>query len=259
MINENKRADILAYLMNELSVEQKTAFEKELNDNQTLKEEFESLQLIWNTADVWKDENPSEQMDNRFFDMLDNEIEKNNQKVNILSQIESWLSGFFTKQMIYRLTFLAVGVGFGFWLNTNTNEAQSNELTTVRQDLVLTLLEQPAANKRLQAVSEVSRFTEVDEKVVTALLKTLNNDSNDNVRIAAIESLVQFADNPMVRKGLIESISYQTSPLVQISLANTMVILQEKNAKKPLQELLEKEETDATVKERLERSIDQII
>jgi len=261
MISEERKSALLAYLMGELNEKEQSIIEVDIEKDEALRNEFNVLKDMWVSADNWKDETPSEQMDSRFFNMLDAAVDSNKPKVSLFTHLEAVIQGFFTKQVLFRLAFLVVGIGVGFWFS-GTNalpESQSTELTTVRQDLVLTLLEQPSANKRLQAVSEVSRFTEVDAKIVTALLKTLNNDTNDNVRIAAVESLVQFADNPMVRKGLIESISNQTSPLVQISLANTMVLLQEKNAKEPLQRLIEKEETNTTVKNRLEKSIKEII
>ncbi|MFP2994721.1 HEAT repeat domain-containing protein [Spongiivirga sp. MCCC 1A20706] len=259
MISEEQKSMLLAYLMGELDKNQQEEIAQQIKSNNALSNEYEALISIWETTDNWKDEIPSEEMDNRFFAMLDNAVEQHKPKTSFIYQIESFLNTLFTKQLMYRLAFMVVGVGIGFWFTTNNAQSQSSELTTVRQDLVLTLLEQPAANKRLQAVSEVSRFKEVDEKLAKALLKTLNNDMNDNVRIAAVESLVQFADNPLVREGLIASIAHQTSPLVQISLANTMVLLQEKNAKGPLQQLLEKEETNEAVKDRIEKSIKQII
>ncbi|NER16652.1 HEAT repeat domain-containing protein [Spongiivirga citrea] len=260
MISEEKKSELLAYLMGELTDKESQNIKHELERDELLRNEFNELADAWSLTDTWKDPKPSEQMDNRFFTMLNNAVAENNPKSSLLQELESFLQRVITKQLMFRLAFLIVGVGLGFWMNNSSvNSNSTDELTNVRENLVLTLLEQPAANKRLQAVSEVSRFTEVDAKIVTALLKTLNNDTNDNVRIAAVESLVQFADNPMVRKGLIESISNQTSPLVQITLANTMVLLQEKNAKQPLQKLLDKEETNATVKDRLEKSIKQII
>jgi hypothetical protein len=92
-----------------------------------------------------------------------------------------------------------------------------------------------------------------------ALLQTLNSDSNVNVRLAAIESLTNYVDNPMVRQGLVQSIPNQESPLLQITLANLMVALQEKASIEPFRQLLKEKQLDTTVKKRIEKSIQSII
>jgi HEAT repeat protein len=95
----------------------------------------------------------------------------------------------------------------------------------------------------------------VDEKVIQALLQTLNNDPNINVRLVTVETLRQFADEPQVREGLIQSITRQESPLVQIALADVMVGLQEKRSVKQLQRLLEQENLDETVKIKIKETV----
>jgi hypothetical protein len=135
----------------------------------------------------------------------------------------------------------------------------NDETEEVRQKLVLTLLEQPSANQRLQGVSEANKFENADEIVIKALLQTLNSDSNVNVRLAAIESLTNYVDNPTVRQGLVQSIPNQESPLLQITLANLMVALQEKASIEPFKQLLQEKQLDTTVKKRIEKSIQSII
>ena len=98
--------------------------------------------------------------------------------------------------------------------------------------MVLTLLDQPSANKRLQAVNEVNKLSSVTKTITKALFSTLNNDTNVNVRLSAIEALANYTEIPEVREGLIASIMNQKSPMVQIALADLMVKLQEKKAVK---------------------------
>ena len=121
------------------------------------------------------------------------------------------------------------------------------------------MLEQPSANKRLQGVNEANKIEKVDEKVIKALLQTLNSDPNVNVRLAAIESLTNYVENPMVREGLVQSIVKQDSPIVQVTLANLMVALQEKKSVEPFKKLMRSKQLDTLVKKKLERSIRQII
>ncbi|MCK4465719.1 MAG: HEAT repeat domain-containing protein, partial [Bacteroidales bacterium] len=94
-----------------------------------------------------------------------------------------------------------------------------------------------------------------DIKVIMALLNTLDRDPNINVRLGSLDALVEYVGNPVVREGLINSITKQDSPLVQVALADIMIALQEKRSVPELKKLLEKRDLNETAKERLEQSI----
>ena len=121
--------------------------------------------------------------------------------------------------------------------------------------MMLSLLENPAASQRLRAVSYTEEISQVDGKVVEALLTTLNNDSNVNVRLVTLEALAKLADHSAVREGLVQSITRQESPLVQSALADVMVKLQEKRSIKPLRQLLRDDRLNYLVKSKIEQSI----
>ena len=77
--------------------------------------------------------------------------------------------------------------------------------------------------------------------------------------LAAIESLTNYLDEPMVREGLVQSIVQQDSPIIQVTLANLMVALQEKESIEPFKTLMRTRELDESVKQKLETSINSII
>ncbi len=205
----------------------------------------------------------STSMDIKFYTMLNSQKEKE-KKVLVLEKIETFFLGNLFKKIAYTFAILTVGFLLGKGLN-NTSIIDPNieefkqETETVRSQLVLTLLDQPSANKRLQAVSEVNKLNKVTETVLQALFKTLNNDENVNVRLSAIEALGNYTDIPLVREGLIASILKQESPLVQIALADLMVLLQEKEAVKSFKKLINEEDTNESVKQKMEESIERII
>jgi hypothetical protein len=68
-----------------------------------------------------------------------------------------------------------------------------------------------------------------------------------------------FVNQPSVRQGLIQSLSRQTSPLVQIALIDLIVELREKRATEALKELIEKEKINNEVKQRAEWGIQQLL
>ena len=253
------------YLRGEISLDDKVVFEKFLNANPSYQKEFEDLKLLWETSNAINAPEPSEAMDVKFFDMLNSETEK--QKKSNLSwfnQLSNCLSFLMKPQFAYGLLLLGIGLSIGYFLKSDdtqtvTNIVANDETEEVREKLVLTLLEQSSVNKRLQGVSEANRFDKVDKTVIKALLQTLNKDTNVNVRLAAIESLTNYVSNPEVRQGLVQSIPNQESPIVQVTLANLMAALQEKNSIEPFKKLLQNKELDTTVKRKIESTIQSII
>lgn len=239
-------------------------FEKFLAENPEYNKQYKALLAAWEMMESMEAPKTSLQMDENFFGMLSDEIEKGKKNEN---KRPFW-DGIFTvfrPLLAYGILLLAIGFGVGYYLSSPQQSkpiettVSNNETEEVRQKLVLTLLEQPSANQRLQGVSEANKFENADEIVIKALLQTLNNDSNVNVRLAAIESLTNYVDNPVVRQGLVQSIPNQESPILQITLANLMVALQEKASIEPFKQLLKEKELDTTVKKRIESSIESII
>lgn len=266
---ENEAFEILMmeYLSGTLDQGGMKEFEKILSENPDFQKQFEGLSQTWGQLDHLETPEPSQEMDERFFDMLHRE----SQKVEKSSDSsENWfaklLASLWKPQFAYGLLLLGIGLGMGYFLNSdksseivNTAVVNNQETEEVREKLVLTLLELPSANKRLQAVSEATKLNSATERIITALFTTLNNDPNINVRLASIESLAKYAENPEVRMGLIQSIGQQESPLVQIALADLMVALQEKASIDSMKQLLEQPNIDTTLKQKLQESINHII
>jgi len=129
----------------------------------------------------------------------------------------------------------------------------------LKEMVMLSLLEKESATDRLKAVSLTSEMTQASKKVTEALIQTLNEDGNINVRLAALDALRPYTHESSVRESLIRSISNQSSPMVQVALAELMVQLHEKKSVKELRKLLEEEATPKDVKERIEESIQVLI
>lgn len=98
-----------------------------------------------------------------------------------------------------------------------------------------------------------------NRKVTDALFITLNSDESTNVRLAALATLAEYAQDPMIREGLIKSITQQRSPLVQVALAELMVDLQESQAKEEFESILNAENTPDDVKTVLRENLDKIM
>jgi len=257
----------MEYLSEELNADGKEKFETFLKGQPEYQENFDVLASTWSQMDALSFPEPSQEMDDTFYKLLYAEMEKEKPKsASWVEKLQAYFSFVFRPQLAYGLVILMIGLGLGYYMNTGSNGQPPKETVAdvkdnqeVREKLVLTLLEQPSANQRLQGVNEAVKFKEADDKVIKALLKTLNNDSNVNVRLAAIESLVNYINNPMVREGLVASIVKQDSPIVQVTLADLMVALQEKKSIAPFKKLMRTQELNGAVKQKLEKSIQKII
>lgn len=264
MNKENFETRSIDYMSGIMSEDEKRDFKKFLDENPEYTDQFDELASTWGMINTLDTPEPSSKMDEAFFEMLSGEVEKSDKKNGWATLLEG-LMMVFKPQLAYGILLLGIGLGVGYYLNSsnNTNSTQTivsnQETEDVRQKLVLTLLEQPSANQRLQGVGEANKFEDVDEMVIKALLQTLNNDSNVNVRLAAIESLTNYVNKPLVRQGLVKSIPNQEFPILQITLANLMVALQEKASIEPFKQLLREKQLDTTVQKKIESSIKSII
>jgi hypothetical protein len=183
--------------------------------------------------------------------------------------IVSRLKQLFTRQpgfaMAYSLLLVVLGIALGHWLNAPAPIAPSSDkkqlealvaqVSDMREMMMKSLLQNPSASERIRGVSYTSEIATVNPGVVDALLTTLNNDQNVNVRLMTLDALTHYASNPTVRAGLVESILQQESPLVQAALADVMLKLQEKNAIRPLKKLLQQKNLNSLVRTKIETAI----
>lgn len=144
-----------------------------------------------------------------------------------------------------------IAIGFGLQRTKPTEELLETQL--------LSRLKHESAKDRLQAVHLTKGAEEVSDQVADALLFTLNFDPNSNVRLATLEALYPYVQNPKVRAGLIQSIQNQDAPIVQIALAEMMIALGEKQSIEKLQHWLDDQKTPEEVKAKIRKSITRLL
>ena len=121
--------------------------------------------------------------------------------------------------------------------------------------MTLTLLSHSSPAERLQGIYSAAGLDKAEDSIIYALFNTLNSDPNMDVRLVTINTLSRFADNPLVRAGLVQAITTQYDSQVLLLLADVMVTLQEKSSVAPMQMLLKTRILDNMVKERIEKTI----
>jgi len=144
--------------------------------------------------------------------------------------------------------------------NTNNSEisALRTELAQKEQQVALSMMQQDSASSRIEGVNYSVKVERAEPVVLTALLHTLNYDNSVDVRLAAVEALRKYHDQPEVRIGVVGSLDKQKSPLVQIALIDLLVDMKEKSALEPLEKLQQTPSLNPIVKQHLEWGIRQL-
>ncbi len=203
---------------------------------------------------------PSMKLDDQFYAGL--AAEKKKAKRNVFSiSWPDWSASM--PRLAFASVLLIAGFVGGYLLERPAENTQVRALTqevgSLKEMVMLSLLEKESATDRLRAVSLTSDMNQVSQKVTRALFKTLNEDDNVNVRLAALEAIKSYVRDGRVREELVRSISKQDSPMVQVELAELMVAIQEKKSVKALQKILENEKTPKEVKSKIQESIRVLI
>jgi HEAT repeats len=235
-----------------------------------MNEQFDDIEKsIWEQLGKMPTPEPSKDMKTRFHAMLDTFKHEEEAKKEGLFQVifERFKMLFAYKpayNWAYAMVLLVTGSLVGYLIGKPDNqqvasqtkiEILSSEVQEMKQMMMLSMLENPMATERLKAVSYTQELNTVDDQVIDALLTTLNFDQNENVRLVTLEALIQLADNPKVREGLVQSLLTQESPLMQVALADAMVKLQEKRSVKQFKQMLQKENLNESVKGKIEKTI----
>ncbi len=205
---------------------------------------------------------PSSDLDARFYQML--ALQKSAKRSFSWRRLFTWPQ--LAPHLAIASVTLLIGLFGGYLLRPVVNGADkeqmqvlSQQVSDLKEMMMLSMLERESATDRLKAVSLSQDIQEASSKVTAALIQTLNNDENINVRLAALDALRAYSRDSNVRQELIRSISRQESPLVQVALAELMVQLQAKSSVTELEKIVESDRTPEEVKKKIKQSIDILI
>lgn len=234
--------------------------------------EFEAARKIWELMGELPQPEPAEAMRSTFDAMMANYKEELIARRNPITEWYNMIREYWALKAKPRLAFSILlvfsGLLIGYLLHkpgqssiaySRQIDSLSSQVSDMKQVMMLSLLQDPSASQRIRAVSYTGDLGSVNQKVVDALLTTLNEDPNVNVRLATLEALVKLSGDPIVRQGLVRSITLQDSPIMQSAIADIMVKLQEKSSVKSLQNLLAKKDLNKMVKVKIETSIQKLI
>jgi hypothetical protein len=256
---EGNRVEELIRKYNEgvLTIAEQTQMETLLESGEVSIDQLGGEVTLEKAFKQMNERSPSLRLDDQFYAMV--KQEKVKQK-RFSFQIPSW------SVLMPRLAFAASFTILGFFTayvfvnRTAAPEVQqlTQEVSDLKEMMMLSLLEKESATDRLRAVSLTGEMEQASATVTEALIKTLNNDENVNVRLAALDALKSYVGDSAVRMALVKSISLQESPLVQVAMAELMAAIQEKKSLKEFDKMLKSENTPEEVKKRIKENLEVI-
>jgi uncharacterized protein with HEPN domain len=153
-----------------------------------------------------------------------------------------------------------IGVAMGYYIRPSAVPSKEladlrNELYQTRQMVALSLMQQQAATDRLKGISWSYQLQQPSAELLRALLDRLMHDPSVNVRLATVDALRQFGDQPAVRSGVVEAMAQPQSPMVEISLIDLAVDLRQKESIAALRQFAQDQKLDQAVRERAEKGL----
>lgn len=247
MDTEKFEAQIIDYIDGRLSDAEKAEIEKELMRNDKAFTLYEQLKEVMHAMDRAERLEPSERLKQRFDDALRAEIDASGPAKTVFFQPSFY-------RVAAAIALLIVGGGIGYWITKHNDQQQqlqalATEMEATKHMMMALIGNQQSASQRIQGVNVAMTIENADDDVVSALIKRMNEDPNTNVRLAALDALSNFHDEPLVRKALVDGLSSQKDPVVQIALIQLMVKIKEKSIVTDLQKIVDDENTMKAVKD----------
>jgi HEAT repeats len=220
-----------------------------LNNDAEARNLYEQFKQVTSAMDRSSELTPSDKLYGSFQQMLKAEAAK--------EQAPKQRQVFFSPVMFRAAAAVAlvmIGVTMGYYVNDyNTQKeiarAAKEEADSLRREMFARMTDQNSASQRMMGVNVALTYSRADSEVVNALVKVLNEDKNTNVRLAALEALSNFHQEPIVRKELISALAKQDDPIVQIALIQLMVKMKEKGVLNDLNRIIEDSNTIKPVKD----------
>jgi HEAT repeats/Putative zinc-finger len=269
MICEQVQELVADYLTGTLSRSEAADLNDHLVSCAACKQEVDALAETWRMLGLLEQEQPGPALRSRFYESLEAYRQGAQSgapaapRRRLWDAGARWWGGVPAFQIAWSVALLALGVGLGQWLsNRNHSEGDlarlQDEVHNMRQMVTLSLLEQQSASERLRGVDYAYHVEQSDTQVFSALLHAVNYDPNVNVRLAAVDALRRFGNNPAVRNTLDQSLAKQASPLVQIALIDLIVETRAKSATPALEALERSPAVNKDVKDRAVWGVTQL-
>ena len=249
MEKEKLEALLIDYIDGKLGEADRSIVEQELKRNAEAFTMFEQLQEVIRVMDKSSSIEPTVSLKKDFEKFL---------KVEIANIQKPKGKSIFFQPNFYRIAagvaLLMLGISIAYQVNKNYRQEQElaklkTEMEATKQMMMAMLDNQQSASQRMVGATVAYKMEKMDDEIVLALVNSMNEDQNTNVRLAALEALSKFHHETAVRSVLIQSLSVQKDPVVQIALIQLLVQMKEKSVVKALEQIADDPGTLKAVKD----------
>lgn len=251
MINETAQQKLIDYLDGNLTVEEGKEVESMLASDAALRKWFEQLKHV-NTRIIKTAElKPSAALRESFEAALQQELKKETKQV-------------FFSPIMFRIAaavlLLIVAGGVGFWMNNQWQQQREmaelkRQLDETKDMMMAMMNNELSASQRMMGVSVANSIQQADDEITLVLFDVLNEDPNTNVRLSALEALAKFHADPEVKRKLIQSLTIQKEPSVQIALIQLLVQIKEQSIMPQLKDIIEDDQSIKAVRDEAHTAI----
>ena len=251
---------LVDYIENSLPKNEATEIKKHISSCRSCEQALNEMQEILTVVSKEDLDHPSENLRINFEQMLADEKRTQHAKVVQLKPKQRWKS---LLQVAATILLLFSSFLLGRYQRTAQHNEQvaqlKNESLASKQTTILALMDNQSASKRIQGLQYVEEFSNLDPEIIEALVKRMLHDENTNVRLTAVNALQNFITSEKVKDGFIKALDTEKDPAIQMTIIQALVKIQAKKAVKPMQELLNQEDTQPFVKDEIRLAITNII
>ena len=255
---------IAASWTGELDAAQESKLKQHLTGCSDCAQEMSQLSAMWDRLADLPAPEPSHALNVRWESTLESLIGARRQN--------SWrftLGALWPQRPVWQVSIavacLAVGLAVGSFSRRPTVEREGNEIAALRQEVsstkemvALSLLQQQSATERLRGVDYSVRMRTMEPEVVSALIQAVNHDPNENVRLAAIDALTKASGNAQVRQSMVQSLKSQESPMVQAALIDYVVDARDQAAVNTLKQMAVRDDLNPAIRQRAGQAMQQL-
>lgn len=237
-MNPITEAMLIDYLSGELDDGRRAEVTSALGKDPALYAEMLEMEGLMNEIATAPEAEPSAAADARFAEMLaaNSAPRETKAPARPTAKIRSLAWKFVGIAAAVALVFTA-GRFYQGGVSTEAEQQLAAHRTLVTE--MMELMKSDRTSNRIKATTVTYGLPKADPVTTVNLGYLLRNDENANVRLAALEALSRFPNDPGVRDELLAAMNESPPPVVRFELMETLVGMNEKRVIPYLEELMD--------------------
>lgn len=240
-MSENWENTIIDYFNGMLSLEEEEAMFMAMDSNSEMKKLYNQYKEIESGIENEEFQQPSLELSHRFNQMIEKEMKTQKTEFPYPYKFLAYAAS------IVALITLGIMIGQN-QLQSGLLDAQSKEITGLRTQMNALITDQSVTN-RIEAINVAYEFPQQDDKVIDLLINTMESDPSSNVRLAAVEALVEIPITETTKKAIYKRLEVEEDSFVKIALIQAVVKINDKNSVHLLDKITQDEMTPKFIKD----------